>query len=878
VLIALPAVVSSFVRRTSEITELQGLIGRERLVTVVGPGGCGKTRLTLEAVRDAVVSVHGFVELAPADPQTDLARAVLTGCGGLAEPGRAAEEQLHTRLGAAAGLLVLDNCEHLRRQLGPLVATLLRHCPSLRILATSRVSLGVTGEAVLPLAGLEPAGDAVTLLLDRARHLQPALSLDSASLGVAREICLLADGLPLTIELAAAHARALPLADIRDGMSDRMSFLAPGDDVTDASRHGSLVSSLDWSADLVGEPARRALAALSVVGGRFPLDVALAVTGGNRAALETLVDHSLVQFDVSDSSYVLLDTIREYAARELAASGSGDDVHRRLLRWAVEFAHDTREGLERADPAALRRVDARDAAVAATLNRAATGGGALPAAAAVAADLAFAWSLRGRCVEGLERVQRLAAAIDPPPPALRWAHAFLASYAGDMTGGLALAQTAAEEAAADGDHRTRARALTLIGMVLEWADAAAAEPIMVEAAALADAAGDDWCRVEALQVLAYCHLLRDDLGAAQQAADAALPALDRLGHQQLRAWDCAIRTEIATAQGRFDDAAAMGREGLRAAVAIGEPVSATGALRPLLGALLATGRIAEAGALLDEHRDFFAQHPGLGVRESLVMAEAALAAEAEPSEAAATATAAVDAATTVEVTWSAAEAHRLLALARLRAGDVEGARETATEAERRAARAGHRSLACRSALVRAAAERVLGQGDPVRTAHSALAEAVALGQRPLVLDSLDLMAAAAADAARSADAARLQGAVDRLRSDMGAVPGPLVRLLRAAVPPGGPDTARARTEGTALSLDGAVAYASRMRGRRHRPRSGWDSLTPTESEVVALVALGLSNELGSERPGRGSAVRRGHVRALLDRLPLLGRAADRRDR
>ena len=172
---------------------------------------------------------------------------MLIACGLREEPGRSPVELLRDRLGRDGGLLVLDNCEHLHG--GP---------------GTERL---------------------------------------------AAEICRMVDGLPLAIELAAAHARTLPLAGIRDGMADRMAFLAARWR-SGLSRHDSLASSLDRSAELVGERAREALAALAVVDGRFPLEVAVAVTGGDRDVVETLVDHSLVQFDVVDGRYVLLETVR----------------------------------------------------------------------------------------------------------------------------------------------------------------------------------------------------------------------------------------------------------------------------------------------------------------------------------------------------------------------------------------------------------------------------------------------------------------------------------------------------------------------------------------------------------------------------------------
>lgn len=823
-----PATASSFVGRAVELAELTALVARERLVTVVGPGGCGKTRLAIEAV--AGPQLHGFVELAAAGPATDLAGAVRNACG--------LPENVDPLPELGAGLLVLDNCEHLRREVAAFVEALLRGRPELRILATSRVTLGVAGEAVLPLVGLEPA-DAVALFYDRARRVQPRLSDADA---VAGEICALADGLPLAVELAAAHARALPLVDIRDGMADRMRFLAARDP-TGLPRHRSVASSLDWSAELVGEPARAALAALSVVDGRFPTEVALALT--ERSALETLVDHSLVQFDAAEGRYLLLSTIREYAGRLLAASGEGAAAHRRLLEWAVGFAKEVRDGLERAAPDVLRRVDAADAAIASALAWPVVAGQGRAEAAGVAVDIAFAWSLRGRCAEGLAQVRRLAATFDPVPPALAWAEAFLMAYGGDMEPAVVIAAQAADAAT---DDRTRARALTLVGTVMQLVDPVGTEPGLLEATELAERAGDDWCHVESLQVLAYCRATRSDLPGATAAVDAALPALARLGHAQLRAWDAGIRAEIAVSAGRFGEAVDQGAEGLRLAVAVGEPVSAMGALHPLVNALVATGEVAAARAVVAEHREFFATHPGIGVAESLLLA-AAQTGEGSPA-------AAYAATSAGGVWWVAAEAADLLARRLLAAGDAAGAVAATAEALETAGAIGLRGLACRLRVTRAAAARALGE-DPADAVHAALAEAAELGLVPVVVDALDLLAALSSDAER---AGRLAGAAAGLRAERGAVPSGLVELVA-------PDE-----QGRGLGLDRAVAYAARARGRRARPRSGWESLTPTEGEVVALAAQGLSNAaIGAQLLVSPGTVRT-HLRSVFGKLGVTSRA------
>src|SRR4051812_16989445 len=168
---AVPAVSSSFVGRARERTELRGLPPRERLVAVVGPGGWGKTRLAVETVGDSVPELLGFVELAPA--RGNLADRVLTACGHRDDPGRSPDERLRDLLAPRTGLLVLDNCEHVRAEAAALAANLLRTCPGLRVLATSRVRLGLPADTVPPPAGLRPAGAAVTLPLDRARRVRP---------------------------------------------------------------------------------------------------------------------------------------------------------------------------------------------------------------------------------------------------------------------------------------------------------------------------------------------------------------------------------------------------------------------------------------------------------------------------------------------------------------------------------------------------------------------------------------------------------------------------------------------------------------------------------------------------------------------------------
>jgi predicted ATPase/DNA-binding CsgD family transcriptional regulator len=872
-----PAVASSFVGRSGELRAVARLVAQERLVSVVGPGGCGKTRLVSEAVRSGAFGVHGFVELAAVRSGRALAPVVLARCGFRDEPGRSPLDRLRDRLGRAGGVLVLDNCEQIRDELAAMVAGLLRDCPGLQVLATSRVTLRVAGETVLSLGGLDSDGEAAALFLDRARRVQPALPTGPGTDAATRRICQLADRLPLAIELAASHARALSLADIEAGMAQRLRFLATHDPNA-LPQHRSLQASIAWSAELVGQGPRRVLAALSVFEGRFTLDAALAAAGPDgRAALESLVDHCLVQFDAGEGRYVLLDTIREFAATELGDGDTRREVYARLIGWVARLAAAASAGLGRAETEALSRVGHDDAAVRSVLAHAVATGADLELAAGIVVDLAFSWFLRGRCAEGRDWAARISAAQGSAPPGLAWANAFLTTYSGDLEVGLGLAEAAAEQAAAAGDAAIRARSLILVGIAWLFVDPAAAELVLAEAVRLAERAGDDWGQVEALQAKAYTHAFRTDHRSALDCADTSLPALTRLGHAQLWAWDAAIRAEVAAQTGDFEQACTYGRQAQRLAIGIGEPVSASTVLLPLVRALCQLGRTDEAAEVVAAHGSFLDTHPGLMAAEALGLADAITAAWAEPATAAVRIEQALGVATSAGVVLLGGEAIVWRAVTRLAGGDPEAARAAAEEALNWATAMGNREAACSAILARGVIQRVLGQ-DASEDAYRALAEAGEAGLRPLVPDALDLIAGLALDGGRVVVAARLHAASRRLRGEMGCVVSPLAALVRGKDEPavagrlGAAELAVAHEQGAALTSEGAIAYATRSRGRRARPSSGWASLTPTELDVVKLAAAGLGNRaIGGQLLITEGTVRT-HLRHVFTKLGMRTRA------
>jgi predicted ATPase/DNA-binding CsgD family transcriptional regulator len=367
----LPVPLTSFVGRAAEVAELRALLGRERLVTAVGPGGVGKSRLSVAVAAELAGDRRDgawFVDLVPVTDAAQIAGAVSAAIG-LDEPrGRTVDEALAAELAAADTLLVLDNCEHLLDGVAPFVERLLGRCPGVSVLATSQARLMLPFEHVFPVPGLslpgEAAGDAVALFVERARQAGAGLDPDDPEIAArVGEICRRLDGMALAIELAAARVPSLGLDGIEQGLSERLRLLAGGSRVDE--RHQSLRSTIDWSYGLLAPRDQALLRAVAVFAAPFTASAAAAVAGpepGEPAAvadgLARLVEHSLlVAAPGAETRYRMLETIRQYGADEKERHGELDDVRRRHLAWSLAALAelDARtdltlaEGLARAD-------------------------------------------------------------------------------------------------------------------------------------------------------------------------------------------------------------------------------------------------------------------------------------------------------------------------------------------------------------------------------------------------------------------------------------------------------------------------------------------------------------------------------------------------
>jgi predicted ATPase/class 3 adenylate cyclase len=362
----LPVATDEFVGRSAELGELVILLGEARLVTLVGVGGVGKTRLALRVAAEAVASFRGgawLVELGSVASAELVAPAVAAALGIVERGGADPFEVVAEALEARQLLLVLDNCEHVIDAAARLTELVLRQAPGVRILATSREALGLRGEHQWPVGGLDEASE---LFAVRARAVRPSFTMDAKTLEAVEEICRRLDRIPLAVELAAARVRSLAPADLAARLDERFRLLLGPRGAVD--RHQTLRAAIDWSYDLLGEAERTAFAALSVFSGGCTLAAAEAVLDavgcGDVAAIElldSLVAKSLLVLDDSPTGgrYRLLETLRQYAREQLVRSGDvsrTEDAHAACYR---QLARSVRDGVRGPDDLAWQeRYDA----------------------------------------------------------------------------------------------------------------------------------------------------------------------------------------------------------------------------------------------------------------------------------------------------------------------------------------------------------------------------------------------------------------------------------------------------------------------------------------------------------------------------------------
>ncbi|WP_412750653.1 ATP-binding protein [Krasilnikovia sp. M28-CT-15] len=447
----LPAPLTTFIARDEDLDRVHALLRGGRLVTVLGPGGAGKTRLALEAARrdrDAWADGTWLVDLAAVTEPGKVAAAVVSALGlrggalfeqGPARPaaeGRDDLGQLVEQLSGRECLLVVDNCEHLIESAAQVTTALLVRCPRLRILATSREPLAVDGEALVPLGplGLPPAGAdpdtagraaAVRLFAERAAAVRPGFTVDESTVGDVVQIVYRLDGLPLALELAAARLRTLPLAELVAGLSDRFRLLTSGSR-TALPRHRTLHAVIAWSWDLLGEPERVLAERVAVLpAGVTPGSAAALCAGTGIAAaqvpelLTALTERSLLQVAGEGPRYRMLESLREFGTDRLAEQAVVGRVRALAAGHLAALVAEQDARLRTAEQLdALRVLRAEyDNALAALRHLCDSGDAA--AAIRLALDLCWYWQMFGRRAEAVFWLGEALALPGPSDPVAR---------------------------------------------------------------------------------------------------------------------------------------------------------------------------------------------------------------------------------------------------------------------------------------------------------------------------------------------------------------------------------------------------------------------------------------------------------------------------
>jgi predicted ATPase/DNA-binding SARP family transcriptional activator len=557
----LPTILTPLVGRRDELAELRRRLTEDRLVTLLGPGGVGKTRLAAETARSTrdlrKLEVH-WVELAPVNAElVDL--AVSDAVGAHEGPGLSPQAAIVEALGSRPALIVLDNAEHVVGPVALIVADLLAQCDGLRVLATSREPLGVPGEVVWRVHPLQVPGpgpgidalaqcDAVELFLQRARAAFPSFDLNEGNAQSVAQICQQLDGLPLAIELAVANLRMLPVEEVATSLDNVFSLLVGGPR-TSPARHQTLRATLDWSQELLDADEKELLRRLSVFVGSFGLEAAsrVAVPGGDGSAafdaLRRLVDKSLVVAEVAKgrANYRLLATVRQYAAEQLTAAGEVEQCRQAHLAWSLRRAARAEPRLAGATQAvelALLEREIND--IRAALNFAREQGDAR-AVFEMAGSLGLFWYLHGHYKEGRDWLDWAVVAAPGAPGPVRAKAMRVSGYLAflqcdyvaavrRLTAALRIYKTLKD------DHGMALTLQRLGGVDREQGRYQQAERHHTESQALFEAIGDRWGVASAHGYLGFAAWLQADTKRAGAECAVALEQFSALNDAEGMAW------------------------------------------------------------------------------------------------------------------------------------------------------------------------------------------------------------------------------------------------------------------------------------------------------------------------------------------------------
>ena len=881
----LPAYTDSFVGRAAELAELDALVNVERLVTIVGPGGGGKTRLAHRlGVQRADRHPDGvwWLDLVTVSDPVLLA-ASLSHVIGLSDDRVDPIQSLTGRLGARRCLVILDNCEHMIPEVANLAFAVVAACPNVHLVVTSRASLAVAGELVWTIPPLALSDDAVELFVERARRVRQNFRISPTNEGLIVAICTRLDGIPLPIELAAARCRVLSPQQILDGLENAIGLLKGGARGT-LQRHQTIEASIAWSHGLLRPDEQLLLRRLSIFESPFSLDAVEAVCSDDQLArpgvldlLERLVDQSLVQVvdEPDDRRFRLLETVRQFGRHALATSGGDPALAERHTAWFAERAEScwplyVPTMVDLLDLVELERSDI----FAALARLMGLGDHERLARAALGALPALGVRHVAEADEWMERVN--AALSDAPTREhglllVRWAE--LCEYRGDaerMTRLLAAARSVADTIDSD-EIRAHAAALELLYLGFGNPRAALAAAPEVEALCRGannrhDADSIIWAKASLAVATGDRRYAETEFARAEVEIVEECPRCAALRRTIWAAFDLSC--------GRPESAAARATTGQAFNQQLADPPTEALALASIVNAGVAMG----ARDPTTEHKAWGAWFRAieLGDHMSLVFAVPSIAILAR-------------------LAGDTAELHRVLEMTPDRSLPVVADHAAAlssmqgehTNAAEVMVRARAVAVALGSSLDMSKVERRdgwlrFGANDPVGAdehAHRALV-AAASGPWPVELIGVfELLATIDAAQGWDVEAVRLLGAAAAARAATGVIAvlepeASSIDAARAVLRTRLGDEAfdQEYAAGATFDLDEAASYAQRARGERHRPQFGWAALTPTEIRVARLAGDGLTNPQIAERLLMGRETVKTHLSSVYTKTSVANRS------
>jgi predicted ATPase/class 3 adenylate cyclase len=543
----LPVQLTSFVGRERERETVRALINNHRVVTLVGSGGCGKTRLAIQVGAELLEQFPDglrFVDLAPLSDPSLVLDGIATAVEVKLEQGDAKDDALVRTLKGTKTLIILDNCEHIVRACADAVSVLLRTGEHVRVLATSREPLGLLGESTWRVPSLSLPDDttsveevstceAIQLFVDRAAAARQGFALTAGNAQIIVDMCRTLEGVPLAIELAAARMKALSPREIRDRLSDRFRLLTGG-----RGRHQTLRSAIDWSYDLLSDQERGLFQRLSVFAGSFDLAAVEAILPESDPLdrIEQLVDKSLVtveQVNDDELRYRLLETLRQYGAERLVEAGEEEDARERHFRHYLAVAERAYQQRIEDEAARLAALEANHDDFRVALQWARSRPRDL---LQLASALGWFWHLRSYYREGRS-----------------WLEEALRLNPAERSG-------------------QKARALWALSMILNWqGDVAAARPLAKESLDLWRKSNDPLELALALESIGWSHFAASNYSEALRSMEDCVASYRKLGSAKLITRGRVAVGQMLAALGNVERTEQLARETLAEGRAQGEP-------------------------------------------------------------------------------------------------------------------------------------------------------------------------------------------------------------------------------------------------------------------------------------------------------------------